>query len=138
MLGDKRTFGSALERPVSSVTMNTFAADERIKFRYDFYLTLLKKYAKYSQEIEGQNRENVIARVSEVANTLIERYKFGAKFTSDLMTYVESQFQETRLGIRSAIQNESGLSDDAFGAVMQEFKRSGLNEKFSPRFKMML
>lgn len=130
-------FGSAFQ-PAPAVNINTYSAEDRIRFRYDFYLVLLKEYARHSQLIEGKNKEEVLSRVNEMCNVLVEKYRFGNRFVDDLHKYVDQQFHENRKSLQDKMTQEAGLDETSFNSLMGDFKESAFIDKLSPRFKMML
>ena len=133
----KSTFGLAFQQ-APAVSINTYSAEDKIKFRYDFYLVLMKEYAKYSQVIEGKSKAEVLARVDEMCNVFVERYRFGNRFVNDVHDYIDQQFHETRISLKDKMMTASGLDETAFNSMMSDFKDSAFVDKLSPRFKMML
>lgn len=130
-------FGSAFQQ-APAVNINTYPAEDRIRFRYDFYLVLLKKYADHSQLIEGKNKAEVLARVDEMCNVFVEKYRFGGKFVDELHNHVDKQFHLSSQSMKDEIAQEAGLDESSFNSLMSDFKESAFVDKLSPRFKMML
>ena len=134
---NKRNFGLAFQ-PAPAVSINTYSAEDKIKFRYDFYLMLMKEYARYSQLIECKDKNEVLSRVNEMANVFVEKYRFGNRFVTELHDYVNRQFHTNRISLKNKMLEESGLDEAVFNSMMKDFNDSAFADKLSPRFKMML
>ena len=114
------------------------APADNIRNRFDFYLSILKGYARYAQKYENKSKAEVTADINKIADQLITQYHFGAKFISELHRYIQQRFIQPSTKVFSEIQEESGLDEETFNKFSRELVRKdsvNVFDSFSPRFR---
>lgn len=138
-MGTTPTFGNALHnKPFVSAVSDRTTTDQLLLNRFSFYSTLLRNYVKYSHEAESMSRSSIEDRVMPIANTLIEKYKFGSMFMTDLQKYIASRFQKPASKVYEEMRTEAGLPDGVFETMVADLQSSNLVDSFSSKFRLIL
>jgi len=138
-MGEATTFGSALSRnQFGTPQLKETSVSEKLENQFTFYTTLLKNYVKYSHEMENLPKSQILERVTPIMNRLIERYKFGSRFSSEISMYINARFVKPASKIYDDIKQESGLDEGVFEAMMEDLHDSPLIEKFSSKFRLVI
>lgn len=112
--------------------------DELIKNRFDFYLSILKGYVKYLQEVENKPKTDVQENVNSIMNKLIEQYGFGNTFVMEMNKYITMRFHPTRINVYNSIKEEASMDTKVFDAMLEDMKESSIFGGFNSRFRSYL
>ena len=136
----KTIFGDALTaKPFTSPTATELPTDEKIRALFVFHMATMKAYIDYSQEVEGQGKSQLKERINPIINALVEKHKFGSKFSSDLTIYLNSKFIKPASTVIGDIRKEAeSIPDDVFNSMIDDFKKSPLMSSFSSKFRNLL
>ena len=104
--------------------------DELLNTRFVFYSALLKNYVKHSHEVECLNRSSIKERVEPIMNALVEKYKFGSLFVSEINKYIASRFIQPSSQVLSEIQKDANLPYDVFDKMMADRLFNGISSNF--------
>lgn len=108
---------------------------ELFKHRYTMCESILLEYIDYAQMVENKTHKEVLAEVTKIADELTAKYSLGSAFLDDLSDYMLQRFNRTANDSFQAIQDGSGLNEDIFNTLMKSFRKDGIAESFSPRFR---
>lgn len=120
----------------SNLEQNSTAAI--LQDRFAFYSSVLRNFVKHSQTVEHKTKPEVILGVNKVADRLIEKYKFGAKFLSDIHQFIDDSYHQSSDAVLESIKLDANLTDESFNNLMVDLKGSKLINDFDGRFKAIL
>ena len=112
--------------------------DQLLNTRFVFYSAVLKNYIKHSHEVESMTRSEIKERVEPVMNALIEKYKFGSRFVSEINTEIARRFIQPSSQVLGDIQNDANLPSDVFDSMMTDLKGSNIFNAISSNFRVKL
>lgn len=106
--------------------------------RFAFYSSVLRNFVKHARSVENKPKAEVLLNVNKVADKLIEEYKFGARFLSDIHQFVNDSYHQTSDAVLENIRIDANLTDESFNKMMTDLKGSSLLNTFDGRFKTIL
>jgi len=108
---------------------------ELLAARFKLCDSVMREYIDYAQMVENKSHKQVLAEVTAIADDLVAKYSLGSSFIDGLQKYMMERYHRSANESFEAIQKGSSLEPAVFEYVIAAFRKDGVAEKFSPRFR---
>lgn len=128
-----------IDQPTKSGPIKT---NELIKHRYDFFMSMMKSYVRYSQMIDNKSKAQVVDVVDTMIDDLIAKYSLGSQFAYDIKSFINTQYMKSHIKVLDEFKAESNVPEAIFNSLLEDFTSSlsyeNIHKAIGPRFLSIL